>query len=769
MVRASKAVILLVSLIGSHASGQAIRSPNQSAKAAEGARSPAAVSDHAVSRSPVSASPEMSVADLTAKVRDSTVVISVLGRDGERSSLGAGFAIGKDGLIATNLHVIGEARPIVVRTSDGKKLEVVEIHATDRARDLAVIRVKARDFKPLELGDSDLLKQGQEVVAVGNPRGLEYSVVSGVVSGIRTIEEKPMIQLAIPIEQGNSGGPLLDRHGRVQGILTMKSVVTENLGFAVAINALKPLLSKPNPLPIEQWLTIGALDATEWTPLFSARWRQRAGRVLVEGRPNEIGGRSLLVAKRSVPEPPFEMAVWVRLQREDGAAGLAFQFHDVDRHYGFYPSNGRIRLSRFDGPDFYSWHVLNEVPTAAYRPGEWNHLKVRVEKDKILGYVNDVLVVESTDEAYRHGKVALASFRDTHAEFKGFDIGKTLPSPLPSRAVTERVTRIAAELKLDQPPDSKTIDRLVPDSTAGVLALRQQADRREREAKQLRRLADAVQLRRVQKELVAIFEHKNEKEIDLLRAALLVARIDNDDLDVDAYVHEVDRMAARIRPSLKPNDGAEARLKALDEYLFKKRGFHGSRTDFDDRSNSYINEVIDDREGLPITLSVLYIEMARRLDVNVVGVGLPGRFMVRLDSTNDNATLIDVFEGGRRVPRQDIETHTAALVDRPLTPDDWRAKSKKEIVSRLVQNLSNVAAESNDTESVLKYVEVQLALDPGSLADHWQRAVLCFKTGRHSESLAEANWLLAKDPKTLSQVADPEVVRQLKDHLESLP
>ena len=349
----------------------------------------------------------MSVADLTAKVRDSTVVISVLGRDGERSSLGAGFTIGKEGLIATNLHVIGEARPIVVRTSDGKKLEVVEIHATDRARDLAVIRVKSRDLKPLELGDSDLLKQGQEVVAVGNPRGLEYSVVSGVVSGIRTIDEKPMIQLAMPIEQGNSGGPLLDRHGRVQGILTMKSVVTENLGFArgdqcAQAPAEQAQSSTHRAVADYRGARCDRMDAPVRRSLASA-----PGRVLVEGRPNEIGGRSLLVAKRPVPEPPFEIAVWVRLQREDGAAGLAFQFHDVDRHYGFYPSNGRIRLSRFDGPDFYSWHVLNEVPTAAYRPGEWNHLKVRVEKDKILGYVNDVQVVESTDEAYRQGKVAV--------------------------------------------------------------------------------------------------------------------------------------------------------------------------------------------------------------------------------------------------------------------------------------------------------------------------------------------------------------------------
>ena len=202
----------------------------------------------------------MSVAELTAKVRDSTVVISVMGRDGERSSLGAGFAVAKDGLIATNLHVIGEARPIVVTTADARRFDVTAIYATDQAMDLAVIRVEAKDLKPLELGDSDSIKQGQEVVAIGNPRGLEHSVVSGVISGIRKIDGKPLIQLAMPIEQGNSGGPVLDRRGRVLGLVTMKSVVSENLGFAVAVNALKPLLKKPNPVPIDRWLTIGALD-----------------------------------------------------------------------------------------------------------------------------------------------------------------------------------------------------------------------------------------------------------------------------------------------------------------------------------------------------------------------------------------------------------------------------------------------------------------------------------------------------------------------------
>ena len=141
----------------------------------------------------------MSVAELAAKVRGSTVVISVAGRDGERSSLGSGFVIDKNGLIATNLHVIGDARPIVVALADGRKLDATEVYATDRTMDLAVIRVAAKDLKPLELGNSDALTQGQEVVAVGNPRGLEHSVVSGVVSAIRVMDGKPMVQLAMPI------------------------------------------------------------------------------------------------------------------------------------------------------------------------------------------------------------------------------------------------------------------------------------------------------------------------------------------------------------------------------------------------------------------------------------------------------------------------------------------------------------------------------------------------------------------------------------------
>src|SRR5262245_4649377 len=204
------------------------------------------------------------VEELAKSARSSVVVITMAGRDGKKHGLDTGFIVSADGLIATNLHVIGEGRPISVETAEGKRLEVTAIHASDRNLDLAVLRVNAKDLPSLELGDSEKLQDGQAVVALGNPHGLKNSVVAGVVSAVRPIDGINMIQLAIPLEAGNSGGPLLDMQGHVQGVLTMKSLVTHNLGFAMPVNALKTLLAKPNPVPIANWLTLGALDAAEW-------------------------------------------------------------------------------------------------------------------------------------------------------------------------------------------------------------------------------------------------------------------------------------------------------------------------------------------------------------------------------------------------------------------------------------------------------------------------------------------------------------------------
>ena len=232
----------------------------------------------------------LSIEELVTTVRPSVVTIRHTGRGVQDAGLGTGFVVSPDGLIATNLHVIGEARPISVELADGRIFDVTEIHATDRNADVAVIRIDAEDLQPLALAVSSSLRDGQEVVAIGNPHGLERSVVVGRVSGRRTIDGIKMIQLAIPIESGNSGGPLLDRSGEVHGILTLKSQVTRNLGFAVVADRVDELLENPNPVLLDRWLTIGQLDSTEWLTVGGGLWRQRAGRITVTGKGKGFGG-----------------------------------------------------------------------------------------------------------------------------------------------------------------------------------------------------------------------------------------------------------------------------------------------------------------------------------------------------------------------------------------------------------------------------------------------------------------------------------------------
>src|ERR1051325_5735884 len=124
-----------------------------------------------------------SIERLIEKARKSVVVISFTGRDGRSQGLGSGFVISPDGLIATNLHVLGEGRPVSVQLADGQKFHITRVHASDRMLDLPT----------LALGNSDELRQGENVLGLGNPQGLKNTVVAGIVSGLRKVDGRSMI------------------------------------------------------------------------------------------------------------------------------------------------------------------------------------------------------------------------------------------------------------------------------------------------------------------------------------------------------------------------------------------------------------------------------------------------------------------------------------------------------------------------------------------------------------------------------------------------
>ena len=701
-----------------------------------------------------------SVETVAEQSRESVVVITTEDREGNEGGLGSGFVVGADGLIATNLHVIGEARPIWVQGPGKQRRAVNEVVASDRALDLAIVRIDAQGLRPLALADQDVaLKKGQHVVAIGHPLGLKNSVVSGVVSGEREFDGTPMWQVAMPIEPGNSGGPLMDMQGRVHGILAMKSMAAQSIGFAIKIDQLKKLLDHPNPIPIDRWKTIGQIDASRWTSRSGARWRQRSGKLLVEEAGSGFGGRALLLSNDEPPELPFELAVSVQLDDEAGAAGLVFHSDGADRHYGFYPSNGRLRLTSFEGPNVFSWHVVREVETDHYLPGDWNELKVRVEEDKIVAHVNGQQVVTVHELRQPVGRVGLCKFRQTKATFKRFRVGKQVESDVPS---VETAAKLADELR-SLPARAELLEADLPssaaDAPARIAVLQDQARQLARQADQLRALADDLHVAAVCEQLRLIASAKKDSDIDLLRGALWIARLDNPELEVDTYVAEVDRMVAAIRKSLAVDSSEQQRLAGLDTYLFEQHGFHGSRTDYYNAANSHLDRVVDDREGLPITLSVLYLALAARLDISMVGVGLPGHFVVRYEPREGESELIDVFDRGKRLTVEEAERTVLVTTGRRLREAHLAAASHRDILLRMLTNLLGVARRDDDRPAMLRYLEALVTIDSEEPSMRGMRAVLRHQHGRRRAAVEDLDWILENQPPGV----DLDQVRRMRD------
>jgi regulator of sirC expression with transglutaminase-like and TPR domain len=270
----------------------------------------------------------------------------------------------------------------------------------------------------------------------------------------------------------------------------------------------------------------------------------------------------------------------------------------------------------------------------------------------------------------------------------------------------------------------------------------------DREAVQLRRLAQTIHQRRVQQQLIKSLEG-DEAAVDLFHAALLIALLDNDEVDVAGYRSELDRLARDLAASLPSNADEPAKLAGLNKFLFAELGFHGSRGDYYHRSNSYVNEVFDDREGLPITLSVIYMELGRRLGLKVVGVGLPGHFVVRHEPAAGESQLIDVFERGEPLSRANAEKLIRAAAGRAPRESDFAAAGKRAIVSRMLHNLLGLAQRAQDADGMLRYVDTLIAISPESWEERWMRAVLLFRAGRRDESLRETDWLVDHRPEGL--------------------
>jgi regulator of sirC expression with transglutaminase-like and TPR domain len=257
----------------------------------------------------------------------------------------------------------------------------------------------------------------------------------------------------------------------------------------------------------------------------------------------------------------------------------------------------------------------------------------------------------------------------------------------------------------------------------------------------------------------------DDTSLPLLEAAVSVALDDAPKLDVQGVLADIDKLGERLRRRIPADAGALQRLRLLNTYFFHELGFAGNVNDYHDRRNSYLHEVLHTRRGIPITLALLYIEIAAQAGLAAQGVSFPGHFLVRLRLPRGEV-LIDPFSGhslSRSALAERLTPHSPVNLD--ATDEDallvvmLRPASPREVIARLLRNLKAVHHADHDWHRLCAVLQRMLVLLPQSFEDRRELAQAWAAAGEPGRAAAEMTLYLQQRP----QCDDaPALQRQLQ-------
>lgn len=209
---------------------------------------------------------------------------------------------------------------------------------------------------------------------------------------------------------------------------------------------------------------------------------------------------------------------------------------------------------------------------------------------------------------------------------------------------------------------------------------------------------------------------RSEQELDLAEAALLIAAEEYPDLDVAGYLRRLDELAEGLRGKLPENPDLEHTVAALNRFMFEEQGFSGDTENYYDPRNSFLNEVLDRRRGVPITLSIIYMELGWRLGLPLEGVSFPGHFLVKL-ATAEGDVVLDPFHGGVPLSEEDLrerldETYSDLRALNAPLERLLAASGKKEILVRMLRNLKVIYLREQEPTKALTVLDRILVVRP---------------------------------------------------------
>lgn len=238
-----------------------------------------------------------------------------------------------------------------------------------------------------------------------------------------------------------------------------------------------------------------------------------------------------------------------------------------------------------------------------------------------------------------------------------------------------------------------------------------------------------------------------DEEIDLVGAALLIARVSYPRLDEAVYRQYLSELTGRLRSRLNKTDRPVAMIEKLNRILFEEEGFRGNRHNYFDPDNSFINRVVDRKLGIPITLSLIYTEVGKKAGMNLSGIALPVHFITALFHESGR-TLIDPFKQGEILSEEECRTmvrrrlgEESAFDTRQLSP-----ARPKEILIRMLRNLKAIYLQTHNDMKAFQMLHWILTLDPGSKAELRERGLLYEALGNTDRAAEDLERYIALSP-----------------------
>ena len=253
-----------------------------------------------------------------------------------------------------------------------------------------------------------------------------------------------------------------------------------------------------------------------------------------------------------------------------------------------------------------------------------------------------------------------------------------------------------------------------------------------------------------------------DEQIDLAKAALYIAQEEYPRLDIQEYLNALDTMAMEVQERLPTEVYPLRIIKTINQYLYDDLGFSGNTTNYYDPRNSFLNDVIERRTGIPITLSLVYLEIAHRIDFPMTGVGMPGHFLIR-PNLADMEIYVDAFNHGEVMFTQDCQEKLTQIYGQPVTMQAkyLEAVHGRIFLARMLTNLKLIYIKQQNLEKALAAVERILLLFPGVAIELRDPGLLYYQLGQFSLAVDDLETYLEKAPQAL----DASVIRQLLNQL----